>query len=145
MVMIEIVNHDHIRQTFGNQIAEQSVLRSVVKLHRVLRDVDQAGRVDTAKFALLLDGVISRDQLSERIVKLIASGLIPLPGLQPAITLQFHAACLMLHEHPMEPELALDELESLLAEIKPRTRRPIRFIEPTSTQAVGLSEDTGPA
>jgi len=141
LVMIELVNYDHIRQTFDNQIAEQSLLRTVVKLHRVLRDVDQAGRVDTARFALLLDGVFTRDQLSERAVKLIASGLIPLPGLQPLLTLQFHAACLLLHEHPLEPGAALDELSALLAEIKPGTRRPIRFIEPVSTQAAGLAPE----
>jgi len=138
LVLVSVINHANIRQSLGDPVAEQSLLRAVVKLHRILRDVDPAGRVGTAQFALLLDGVASRQALTERVVQLIASGLIPLPGLTPPVTLQFHAACVLLHENPLAPQDALTDLEALLARLSPHTRRPIRFLEPEPTQAADL-------
>lgn len=145
LVLVRVINHEHIRQSLGDPVAEQSLLRAVVKLHRILRDVDPAGRVASAQFALLLDGVASRQILTERMVQLIASGLIPLPGLNPPVTLQFHVACVLLHENPLAPEGALAQLDELLEGMSPHTRRPIRFLEPVPTQAAVLQTGAAPA
>lgn len=142
LIRVRIVNHEHIRATYGDTAAEQCLLRAVVKLHRILRDVDPAGRVDNSGFALLLEGLVSREAVTERVVKLIASGLIPLPGLVPEVTLQFQAACVLLHVNPVSPEHALDELDALLADMSPRTRRPIRFLEAPPT--LPTTTDTSP-
>ena len=138
LVLVNVVNHELIRATMGDPVAEQCLLRAVIKLHRILRDVDPAARVGNSQFAMLLEGVDNRQALTERLVKLIASGLIPLQGLQPEVTLQFQAACVMLHHNPVAPGQVLDELAGVLAGISPRTRRPIRFLEPVPTQAAQL-------
>ncbi|NBW48825.1 MAG: diguanylate cyclase [Betaproteobacteria bacterium] len=138
LVLVTVVNHEHIRSSMGDPIAEQCLLRAVIKLHRVLRDVDPAARVGSARFAMLMEGVASRQAVTERLVKLVASGLIPLQGLQPEVTLQFQAACVLLQENPIAPAKALDELAEVLAGISPRTRRPIRFLEPVPTQVASL-------
>jgi GGDEF domain-containing protein len=138
LLLVDVINHDHIRETLGDQTAEQCLLRAVVKLHRVLRDVDQAGRVGSARFALLLEGVRTRQEVTERMVKLIASGLIPLKGLHPEVTLQFHIGAVLLHERPLPPDEAMTELNGLMASMSPRTRRPIRFLEPEATMAATL-------
>ncbi|CAM8669503.1 7TM-DISM receptor, extracellular domain, type 1 [Comamonadaceae bacterium] len=138
LVLVSVINHEHIRSKMGDPIAEQCLLRAVIKLHRVLRDVDPAARVGSARFAMLLEGVASRQAVTERLVKLVASGLIPLQGLQPEVTLQFQAACVLLHENPIAPDKALNELSEVLAGISPRTRRPVRFLEPVPTQVGSL-------
>lgn len=143
VVLVEVVNYPHLSAVYGQAIAEQCLLRAVVKLHRVLRDVDPAGRVDTARFGLVLEGVSSRQALSERMVGLIASGLIPLPGLKPEVTLQFHMACVLLNEIHPEPDTILDQLGEVLAGIAPRTRRPIRFLEPSTTVPAPLLPESG--
>lgn len=137
-LLVDVINHEHIRETMGDQTAEQCLLRAVVKLHRVLRDVDQAGRVGSARFALLLEGVRTRQEVTERMVKLIASGLIPLKNLYPEVTLQFHIAAALLHERPLPMAEAMTELDEVLGSMSPRTRRPIRFLEPEATMAVPL-------
>lgn len=144
VVLISVINHEHIRQAYGDTTAEQCLLRAVIKLQRVLRDVDPAGRVDTHRFALLLEGVADKDALNQRMVQLIASGLIPIPGLEPEVNLQFQVACVLLHHNPVTPERVLDELGGLLQDMSPRTRRPIRFLEapPTHPVAPSLSPDT---
>lgn len=138
LILVSVVNHEHIRHHMGDPVAEQCLLRAVIKLHRILRDVDPAARVGTARFAMLMEGVGSRQALTERLVKLVASGLIPLQGLQPEVTLQFQAACVLLQENPIAPATALDDLSEVLAGISPRTRRPIRFLEPVPTQLASL-------
>ncbi len=144
LVLVSVVNHELIRTSMGDPVAEQCLLRAVIKLHRILRDVDPAARVGTSQFAMLLEGVDSRQALTERLVKLVASGLIPLQGLQPEVTLQFQAACVMLHQNPVAPGQVLDDLSGVLAGISPRTRRPIRFLEPEPTQAAQLQDAAAP-
>lgn len=138
LVMVQVTNHEHIRKAYSDTTAEQCLLRAVVKVQRILRDVDPAGRVGTAQFGLLMEGVTTRQALTERMVKLIGSGLIPLPGLVPEVTLHFQAACVLLHDNPVPPERVLGDLRELLAGMSPNTRRPIRFLEPAPTQASQL-------
>jgi len=139
LVKVRIVNHERIRTAFGDTTAEQCLLRAVVKLHRILRDVDLAGRVGTSSFALLMEGLASREAVTERMVKLIASGLIPLPGLEPEVTLQFQAACVLLQDNPLPPDRVLADLETLLSGMSARTRRPVRFLEPAPTLSAPMN------
>nr|WP_315464831.1 7TM diverse intracellular signaling domain-containing protein [uncultured Rhodoferax sp.] len=143
IVMVEVVNYGYLRQSYGDAVAEQCLLRAAVKLHRVLRDVDPAGRVDTAHFGLVLDGVASRQELTERMVRLVASGLIPLPGLRPEVTLQFHMSCALLTEVVADKRTIQQELRDVLHGMSPRTRRPIRFLEPAPTLPAALVSAVG--
>lgn len=139
VVLVEVVNYERIKQMYGDATAEQCLLRAVVKLHRVLRDVDPAGRIGNARFGLIIEGITSRQALSERMVKLIASGLIPLPGLTPEVTLHFHIAAVLLSEKIPDATQVIAELADLLGTMSSRTRRPIRFLEPEPTRPTPLS------
>lgn len=141
LVMVRVINHDYIRQTYGDATGEHCLLRAVIKLQRVLRDADPAGRVGTADFAMLLNGITTREALTERMVTLIASGLIPLPNLVPEVTLQFQAACVLLQENPVPADRVLEDLQDLLAGMSPRTRRPIRFLEALPTEATEVTDE----
>ncbi len=129
VVVVEIVNLEHIREFHGDAMAEQCVLRAAIKLHRVVRDSDPAGRIATGRFALIFEGVSSRDEVQERMVRLVASGLVPARGAKVEVPLRFHAACLLLSEKILTTELILRDLTRVLAAMSPRTRRPVRFLE----------------
>jgi diguanylate cyclase (GGDEF)-like protein len=129
IMYIDLVNYGRIREYFGSAVAEQSLLRSVIKLRRLLRDVETVSRDGEARLAVILEGATSRASVSERATRLIASGLTPLQGLKPDVTLQFHVAALLLNERPMEAEQVEQALDAKLARMSPRTRRPIRFVE----------------
>jgi diguanylate cyclase (GGDEF)-like protein len=129
VMYIDLVNHARIREAYGSSVADQSVLRSVIKLRRLLRDVDTVARVGEARFAVLLEGATSRTSVTERATRLIAAGLMPLPGLKPDVTLHFHVAALLLSDRPLEAEEIQAALTEQLARMSARTRRPIRFIE----------------
>jgi diguanylate cyclase (GGDEF)-like protein len=142
IVFVDLINYDRIRQVHGASVADQSVLRSVLKLRRVVRDIDTVGRLGDARFALILEGVGSRSAVTHRAARLIASGLMPLPGLKPDVTLHFHIAALLLRERLLEPALLGPALGELLASMSPRTRRPIRFLQPEETMPVPLESDS---
>jgi diguanylate cyclase (GGDEF)-like protein len=139
IVYIDLVNHRRIKDYYGSAVAEQSLLRSVIKLRRLLRDVDTVSRIGEARFAVILEGVASRASVTDRAARLIAAGLMPLAGLKPDVTLQFHIAAVLLDERPLDPPELMKELAALLAGMSPRTRRPIRFVAPVNTEPVPLS------
>jgi diguanylate cyclase (GGDEF)-like protein len=141
VMYIDLVNHGPIRDYFGTAVAEQSLLRSVIKLRRLLRDVDTVARVGEARFGVILEGASSRSSVTERATRLVAAGLMPLPGLKPDVTLQFHVVALMLSDMPMEADEVQQALATRLAKMSPRTRRPIRFVEPDVSPA---SDNRGP-
>jgi two-component system, sensor histidine kinase LadS len=80
--------------------------------------------------------------VTHRAARLIASGLMPLPGLKPEVTLHFHIAAVLLNERAVEPATVADDLDALLASMSPRTRRPIRFLDADNTQPVPLDSDS---
>ena len=140
VVYIELVNYSYIKKTWGVAVAEQSLLRSVIKLRRILRDVDTVGRVDEAMFGLVLEGVYDRSFVTQLAARLIAAGLMPLKGLKPEVLLQFHVAAVLLGERPGSAVNTHNALTGTLQNIGPRTRRPIRFLESELTQPATLDE-----
>jgi diguanylate cyclase (GGDEF)-like protein len=138
VVFIELVNHPRIKSYYGSAVAEQSLLRSVIKLRRLLRDVDTVSRIGENRFGLIMEGSVSRIGVTDRAARLIAAGLIPLTGLKPDVTLQFHVAAVLLGERAMEPSELVESLGKLLDAMSSRTRRPIRFLEPEVTQPAAL-------
>lgn len=139
IVLISLVNYEAIALAYGSPVAEQSVLRAVIKLRKVLRDVETVARVGTSHFGLILEGVGHRSRITEIGARLIAQGLMPLPGLVPEVTLQFHMAAVLMRDMPAEQRDIKDELLILLSTMSRRTRRPIRFWEPTTTGGTPLA------
>ncbi len=142
VVFIDLVNYPRIKQHYGTAVAEQSLLRCVIKLRRLLRDVDTVSRIGEARFGLILEGVTARISVTDRAARLIAAGLMPLQGLKPDVTLQFHIAAVLLQERVAEAPDLVDALSELLEGMSSRTRRPIRFLEPDATQPAELGSDS---
>jgi two-component system, sensor histidine kinase LadS len=124
-------------------MAEQCLLRAVIKLHRVVRDSDPAGRIGPGRFGLVLEGVRNRNELQERMVRLVTAGLTPARGAALDIPLQFHVACVLLSERVMTAPLILRDLDRLLGGMSPRTRRPIRFLEPDESRVASARPAAG--
>jgi len=142
IVFIDLVNYPRIKDYYGSAVAEQSLLRSVIKLRRLLRDVDTVSRIGEARFGLILEGVTSRIAVTDRAARLIAAGLMPLQGLKPDVTLQFHIAAVLLEERMSEAPQLVEALDELMGTMSPRTRRPIRFLEPETTEPAALESDS---
>lgn len=139
IVLISLVNYQSIATAHGLPVAEQSVLRTVIKLRKVLRDVETVARVGNSHFGLILEGVSHRSRITEVGARLIAQGLMPLPGLVPEVTLQFHLAAVVLRDIPNAERDIKASLLGMLRSMSPRTRRPIRFLEGNITGGTPLA------
>jgi hypothetical protein len=95
----------------------------------VLGNIDTLARVGTSQFGLILEGATSRDRITEMGARIVAQGLMPLPGLVPSVTLQFHLVAVRLSELPAGEVDVKSELTHLMSSMSRRTRRPIRFLE----------------
>lgn len=143
IVYIDLVNYGRIKAHYGSAVAEQSLLRSVIKLRRLMRDVDTISRVGECRFGLIMEGVRARHTVTQRAAQLIAAGLMPLKGLKPQVPLQFHIAAVILGELTLDTQAIPVELGKLLSGMSPRTRRPIRFLEPENTVLMPLDSQRG--
>lgn len=141
VVFIDLVNYPRIKAQYGSAVAEQSLLRSVIKLRKLVRETDTLGRIGEARFGLIMEGVNARAAITDRAARLIAAGLMPLRGLKPEVTLQFHIAAVLLNERLEEASELPQVLGTLLASMSSRTRRPIRYLEPAAA-ASGSDVDT---
>jgi len=130
VAVVDLVNLSEIRRAWGDAMAEQAVLRAVIKLQRFVRESEPAGRLGAGRFGLVFEGVRDRATLQARLVQLVASGLAPTRGAELDVALRFHVAAVVLGERMRPQDLLLRELERLLEGMSSRTRRPIRFLEP---------------
>ena len=126
VAMIEVRNYAAIKEQFGAEAAEEALLHAVIKLRRLVRDVDVAGRLGENRFGLILEGVSMRQPVNSLGPRLITAGLIRDPG-QPA-AVQFHVAATLISEQGVAASELLVALEGLLAEMSPRTKRPFRYL-----------------
>ena len=141
IIFIDLVNYEHIKRTHGVTVAEQSVLRSVIKLRRLLRDVDVASRIAENRFGLVLEGVSLRATATQLCARLIALGLMPLKGLKPEVTLNFHMSAVLLRECTHDKDKIEPALMDILNTMGTRTRKPIRFLEPEDHHAESFWSD----
>lgn len=129
VAVIEVANYGWIQKTRGAEAAEEALLRAVIKLRRLVRDVDTTGRLGENRFGLILEGVAMRRPMNSVASRLVAAGLMEEPGRPRDVVLHFHVAALVLHEHAGPAVELLQALEGMLAEMSPRTQRPLRFLE----------------
>ena len=146
VLYVRLVNCERIREVHGGAAVEQSMIRSAIKLRQRMPDADCIGRVGESTMGLILESVTSRPQIMERAARLIAHGLMPLPGLKPDVILQFHVVGNVLADNPLEAAELQAALDATLAAMSPRTRRPIRFLERRSDETPtqpAPEDDTG--
>lgn len=142
ILYVRLVNAARIRELHGGAAVEQSLIRSAIKLRREMADADSIGRVDENTMGVILESVLSREAIMERCARLVAHGLMPLAGLKPNVTLQFHVAVAVLSRTPLDAAELQEALADLLGAMSPRTRRPIRFVA-TDPQQQALEAETG--
>ena len=153
VLFVDLANYPRIREQDGSAVAERSLLRSVIKLRRMLRETDTLSRIGEARFGLILERAGSRVVVLDRAARVVAAGKMPAKGQRSDLVLQFHVAAALLDEVWLEePELTL-ALATLLAAMPATTRRPIRFVGVATTEPLpafaqddsGIPLSDGPA
>lgn len=130
VAVIEVTNYEWIKKTRGAEAAEECLLRTVIKLRRLVRDVDTTGRIGENRFGLILEGVSIHKALNGVAQRLVASGLMEEPGRPKDVPLQFHIAGVLLKDYAVGATEILEALSGVLEGMSPRTHRPFRYFDP---------------
>jgi GGDEF domain-containing protein len=128
VAMLEIANLKAVQASRGEEAVEECLLRSVIKMRALLRDVDTAARLGDARFGVLLEGVATRERAGEFATRLVAAGLMDEQADPSAVPLRFHVVITLLNEYAPPAEQLLRDMAAMLSAMGPRTRRPIRFL-----------------
>ena len=128
VLFVDLANYLRIKEQHGSAVAEQSLVRSVIKLRRLLRDIDTLSRIGESRFGLLLERMESRVSVTDRAARVVAAGLMPTKGQRPEVTLQFHVAAALLDEVPLDAGQLTSALDALLDATSAGTRQQIRFL-----------------
>ena len=128
VLFIDVANYSRIKGDHGSALAEQSLVRSVIKLRRPLREIDTLSRIGEARFGLILEGMGSRVTVTDRAARVVAAGMMPIKGQPPEIHLEFHVAAALLGELNLDAPALTVALAALLDSMSQHTRRPIRFV-----------------
>lgn len=139
VAVIELANYQWIKSSQGSQAAEEALLRSVIKLRRLIRDVDTTGRLGESRFGLVLEGASSRGVVSQLASRLIASGLMKDDDSPDETELHFHVVAVLLTEFTGNDAELVPCLGGVLGRMSGRTRRPFRFMEPQDAQLADSS------
>ncbi len=142
LVLISVSNLPYMSQHFPQDVVEQTLLRSALKIKRVFHEMDSIGRVGTHRFAVLLD-TADREHINKLCVELIASGLMPTKIMQHNITIIFQFSVAILGEYKGRPEQLVGELHKLCDTMSPRTQKPIRYLQADGSPAADDDEPGG--
>lgn len=142
VLFIDLANYQRIKEQHGSAVAEQSLLRSVIKLRRLLREIDTLSRIGEARFGVILERTGARATVMERAAAVVAAGKMPAKGQKPEVLLQFHVAAALLDEVQLQPHELEQTLAQLIEAMPAGTRRPIRFLGGPGTEPL-VADDKG--
>jgi two-component system, sensor histidine kinase LadS len=137
VLYVRVANHVRIREVHGGTLADQSMVRAAMTLQRLFPDADSMGRVGESAMGLILETVTARAAISERAARVVAHGLMPLPDVKPEVILNFQVAANSLADNLVDAQALHLALETALAAMSLRTRRPIRFLDAGPAQLAG--------
>lgn len=129
VVVLHVANLNRIALSHDSCTAEQSLLRTVIKIKRVLGDVSGAARVGHARIAFVISGT-GKEEVRILAQELIVLGLSPSRKIQPAVPLHYQFAIGFFDPVDVGSDgQLLEKLHSVLDGLSSRTRRPIRFLD----------------
>ena len=127
LVYVRVANLDFIRSSLGENEARRTLIRTMIKLQRILGDAEALARLDKTTFGAMFELVGSRQQLQALASRLVAHGLMPLKGHQSPL-LKFHIGIAVLPGNDSLVDRLHLALMDLLDKMSDGTRRPIRLL-----------------
>ena len=136
---IQISNISAIRERYGLDIAQASVVRASALAVSVIAEGDTVARHRQGDLVLVLvfNGPVTRQWLLDTGQRLVACGLAGAPELPQQLTLQFKVAVLTAPFESADPTALLHLLESLINGITQRLGTGLRIAAHTTSSALG--------
>lgn len=137
VMRIQISNIGAIREKYGLDIAQASVVRASALAISVIAEGDAVARHREGDLVLVFNGPVTRQWLLDTGQRLVARGLAGAPELPQQLTLQFKVAVLTAPFESADPTALLHLLESLINGMTQRSGTGLRIAAHTTSSAPG--------
>jgi len=135
ILLVEIVNIDQIRRTFGDEATQELPLRVAGRLLSVARDIDSVARLSDYRFGVLLEGPLKADEVAEAGPRLVARCLMPFKSRPLEWTAQVRVAQGLIPMDGTDPNVLIGQLETLLASAGPDNKRAVLMLSKPAAPA----------
>jgi len=128
VLRVRLGNAIDIRQDCGMEAAQSAVVQAGACVAGVASDGDTVARHRDGDFVLILQGHLTRDELTQMAQRLIARGLAESPSLPPNTMLQFRIAVVEAPFNAPDAEQLLHAMGNVLRELSGRSGTGLRFV-----------------
>jgi two-component system, sensor histidine kinase LadS len=128
VLRVRLGNAIDIRQDYGMEAAQSAVVQAGACVAGVASDGDTVARHRDGDFLLILQGHLTRDELTQIAQRLIARGLADSPSLPPGTMMQFRIAVAEAPFNAPDAEQLLHAMGNVLRELSGRSGTGLRFI-----------------
>lgn len=141
LLVMEIGNMDRLAAEAGDEWRDRAVVVAAARLRDLARDVDMLARVGPARFALVVEGPVTRSEVADLAARAIARGLQQSSNLPPGQSLQLHVAALLMPEHGTNANELTQIAQTLLKQIAKNPSRKVRFPDTPHTSGLPKAFD----
>lgn len=128
VLRVRIGNIQQIRDEYGLQVAQMALVHAGACINQVAREGDTVARHRDGDFVLILEGRVTRDQISDIGQRLIARGLSPSELLPPGAVLQLKVAIAAAPFRAAGVGALLQALDAVVTELAARPGKALRYL-----------------
>ena len=115
VMLIDIINLEHMQRDFGRKVADELPLRVASRLLSTAREIDSAARLSDLRFGMLVEGPISDEDAATLGPRIVARCLMPYKGLHDECVAQVRVAYALVPYQGGAAQSLLSRLEGRLA------------------------------
>jgi GGDEF domain-containing protein len=125
VLVIDVVNRDHVRRIFGARSAEELPLRVAGRLLGAARDIDGVARLSELRFGMLVEGPLTAEEAASIGPRMVARCLMPFKNKPVEWVAQVRIAQTLVPTERANGQQAIDRLSALLNNVAPDSKRAV--------------------
>jgi GGDEF domain-containing protein len=125
VLVIDIVNLEQVRRTFGARSAEELPLRVAGRLLSAAREIDGVARLSELRFGMLVEGPLTAEDAASTGPRIVARCLMPFKNKPIEWVAQVRVAQTLVPTERADAQQVLDRLSALLNNVAPDSKRAV--------------------
>jgi GGDEF domain-containing protein len=125
VLVVDIINVDQIRRTYGVRSAEELPLQVAGRLLAAARDIDAVARLGEYRFGMLIEGPLSPEDAASEGPRIVARCLMPFKDKPVEWVAHVRVAQTIVPTQRADSKQVIERLEGLLANVSPESKRAV--------------------
>lgn len=139
LLVFDLANLETIQTRYGRDAAETALVEVARRLRPVTRDVDTLARLRGGRFALIAEGPLEQQQITDMATRIIARGLVLPSPLPEQTTLQFSVVVAPVDPASRSSRSLADRAQDMLDRAPAQSTKAIRWLDDPDSTLVPLA------